>query len=444
MWGRHCYRISDHHLEANAKDGHGLPWPIRYKDLQPWYDYVETFIGVNGTIEGISTMPDGKYQPSMGFNAGEQRFADAIKAHYPDRRLVPGRTANLTQAIGDRQPCQNRNQCARGCSFGAYFSSQSSTLPAARATGRLTMIHDSVVERIDYDAKTKRATGVQVIDAKSGARSTQTARIVFVCANAYDSVALMMRSQSEALPGGLGSSGGVLGQYLTDHAYGPNARATIPGLDNAMYLGRKPNGVTIPRFVNVDKQETDFIRGYSFQGAGSRESWARGGDIPGLGAALKQELRRPGAWGIVIHGSIEVLPRPSNKLTLNWAKRDRHGLPLTRIDVTYGENERKAAVHAKQEAVAMLSLMGGQVLSSTDRLLPPGTAIHDMGGACMGDDPRRSVTNAFNQIHDAPNVFVTDGSVMCSAGDKNPSITYMAMTARACAHAVELLKQNAI
>lgn len=442
MWGRHSYRMSETHFEANAKDGHGVDWPVRYKDLAPWYDHVEQFIGVNGTVENIASCPDGRFQPSMGFNAGEQRFADLLKAKYPDRRLIPGRTSNITQAVGDRAPCQHRNQCSRGCSFGAYFSTQSSTLPAARATGRLTLLTDTIVESVEYDPKTRRATGVRLINTRTGVRSTETSKIVFLCTGSINTASLLLRSVSEAMPGGLGNSGGALGRYVMDHGWGVGASSTIPGLDDQMYTGRKPNGIIIPRFVNMTGQETDFDRGYSYQGGCTRQSWNRGGNTAGIGADFKNRMRQPGDWVLNIGASIECIPRHDNRVSVDFKTLDRHGVPLTRIDVRFGENERKAAAHAHKEALAMLSLLGGRILTSVSELGPPGLAIHEMGGACMGKDPRTSVTNAFNQVHDAPNVFVTDGACMSSTGDRNPSLTYMAFTARAAANAVTMLQQG--
>ncbi len=444
MWGRHSYRMSDTHFEANAKDGNGVDWPIRYKDISPWYDHVEQFIGVNGTVENIPSCPDGRYQPSMGLNAGEQRLADLIRSKYEDRRLIPGRTANLTQPVGDRTPCQHRNQCARGCSFGAYFCTQSSTLPAARATGRLTLLTDTIVESVDYDPKTRRATGVRLINARTGERTTETSKIVFLCTGSINTASLLLRSVSDATPGGLGNSSGMLGRYVMDHGFGVGAASTIPGIEDQVYTGRKPNGIIIPRFVNMKGQETDFTRGYSYQGGCNRQTWNRGGNMAGIGADFKQQMRKPGDWVINIGASIECLPRPDNRVTVDFRNRDRHGLPLTQIDVRFGDNERKAAAHAHKEALAMLSLLGGRIVNSNPVLGPPGLAIHEMGGACMGKDPRTSVTNALNQLHDVPNVFVTDGACMSSTGDRNPSLTYMALTARAAANAVTMLQQGTI
>ncbi|WP_221774155.1 FAD-dependent oxidoreductase [Novosphingobium flavum] len=442
MWGRQSYRMAPDYFEANVRDGHGIDWPIRYKDLASWYDHVEEFIGVNGTIENMPILPDGKFQPSMGFNAGEQHFADLIKAHYRDRRLIPGRTANLTKPIGERGTCQYRNWCSRGCSFGAYFSTQSSTLPAAVATGRLTQLHNGIVESIEFDPQSRRATGVRIIDGETGQRSIRTARIVFLCAGAYDSVGILMRSVSESCPNGLGNSSDVLGRYIMDHAYKVGATSTIPGLDQAMYLGRKPNQVIIPRFVNIDRQETDFLRGYSFWGRSERMNWNRGGEIAGVGVGFKQALRKPGPWAITMGTVIEALPRRENRISINHDKLDKHGLPLTRIDLRYGDNEQKAARHAFDELMGMMKLLGGEILSANREIAPPGSSIHEMGGACMGHDPQASVVNAFNQLHEAPNLFVTDGSVMCSTGDRNPSLTYMALTARAAAAAVSMAQEG--
>ncbi|MFM2288558.1 MAG: hypothetical protein RL684_1701 [Pseudomonadota bacterium] len=444
MWGRHSYRMSEHNFGANAQDGHGSPWPVSYADIAPWYDRVEQFIGVNGQADGIASLPDGNYQPSMGFNAGEARFAEVLKAHYEDRRLVPGRTANLTQQIGERTPCQNRDQCMRGCSFGAYFSTQSSTLPAARATGRLTLMTDTIVESVDYDPKTKRATGVRLLNARTGERSVQTARILFLNTGSINSVSVLLRSLSEATPQGLGNSSGLLGSYVMDHVFGGLVLATIPGLEQEMYLGRKPNGIVIPRFVNMNGQQTDFLRGYSYQGLSMRGNWNDGARGPGIGAALKGLLRKPGQWIIGFGISGECLPRRENAVSINFARKDKYGLPLTRIDVRWGENELKSVEHGRKELTAMLGLLGGHIIDQGYAVAPPGTAIHEMGGACMGADPCTSVTNAHNQLHDAPNVFVTDGAFMSSTGDRNPSLTYMAFTARAAAGAVEMLQQGAL
>ncbi len=444
MWGRHSYRMSPLHFQANALDGHGSPWPVSYEDIAPWYDHVERFIGVNGTVDNIPTLPDGVYQPSMGLNAAEQRLAEVVRAHYSDRRLLPGRTANLTEAIGDRTPCQFRDQCARGCSYGAYFSTQSSTLPAARATGRLTLLTDTIVDSLEFDPATRRATAVRLVDAISGKRSTVHAPLVFLCTGSVNTVSLLLRSTAAAAPGGLGNSSDLLGRYFMDHVKGDWILSSVPGIEDQMYLGRRPNGIVMPRFINVDKKEVDFIRGYSYQGGSGRTPWTRGAGQAGIGKAFKQGLEQPGDWGIALEPNVECLPNKDNRITINSSRTDKYGLPITRIDLRWGENERKAAAHARREAAAMLSLLGGQVITWGTETRSPGLAIHEMGGACMGADPQRSVTNAHNQLHDAPNVFVTDGAFMSSSGDRNPSLTYMAFTVRAAAHAADLLKHHAI
>lgn len=440
MWGRHCYRLSQDNLDANGRDGHGTPWPVKYSEIAKWYDHVEEFIGVNGAVDNWPTLPDGRYQPSMGFNAGEQLFADVIRRHYADRRVLPGRTANLTQPIGDRTICQNRSQCARGCSFGAYFSTQSSTLPAARRTGRLTLLTDSIVESLEFDAASQRATGVKVLDARTGTRSVRTARLIFLCTGSVNSLSVLLRTVSEATPSGLGNSSGLLGRQFMDHCFSNMMLATLPGIDDRMYLGRKPNGIIMPRFVNVSGQQTDFLRGYSYQGAARRSNWTSAAHRAGVGRAFKESIRRPGPWVILFAASGECLPRKENRVTVNYDRHDRYGLPLTRVDLRWSDNERKAAAHARQEMRHMLLLAGGQIISDENAMWLPGAAIHEMGGAPMGDDPAGSVTNRWNQLHDAPNVFVTDGAFMNSTGDRNPSLTYMAFTARACAHSVELLQ----
>jgi choline dehydrogenase-like flavoprotein len=444
MWGRHSYRMSPVHFESNGRDGHGVPWPVHYQDIAPWYDLVEQFIGVNGTVDNLPTLPDGKYQPSMGLNAAEQRLADVVRSHYPDRRLVPGRTANLTQAIGDRAPCQFRDQCARGCSFGAYFSTQSSTLPAARATGRLTLLTDTIVESLEYDAPRRRATALRLINATTGEHSTARAPLIFLCTGSINTVSLLLRSASADAPRGLGNSSDLLGRYIMDHVKGDWVLSTVPGIDDQMYLGRRPNGITMPRFVNVAGQDADFLRGYSYQGGSGRATWKRGGEEAGIGAEFKQKLRQPGGWRIALEPNVECLPSKDNRVTINFDRKDKYGLPLTRIDVRWGENERKAAAHARKQAAAMLSLLGGEVITFGSETRPPGTAIHEMGGASLGEDPRNSVTNPYNQLHDAPNVFVTDGAFMNSSGDRNPSLTYMAFTVRAAARAADLLKNGAL
>ncbi|MCC7463745.1 MAG: GMC family oxidoreductase [Gammaproteobacteria bacterium] len=444
MWGRQCYRLAQHNLDANAQDGHGTPWPVRYDEIAPWYDYVERFVGVNGTVEDWPTLPDGRFQPSMGFNAGEQLFADAVRARFADRRVFPGRVANLTEPIGERGVCQNRSQCARGCSFGAYFCTQSATLPAARATGKLTLLTDSIAASLVFDPAARRVTGVRTLDARTGAGAVRTARIVFLCTGSVNSLSLLLRSESAAAPAGLGNSSDLLGRQFMDHCFGGLVLSTLPGLADQMYLGRKPNGFIIPRFVNIAGQQTDFLRGYSYQGLGMRGNWSQASQRAGIGRAFKESIRHPGPWTVGMAASVECIPRKENRVSLNRARLDRHGLPLTRIDVRWSDNERNAAAHAREESRRMLGLCGGHIFLDEGTVMSPGMSIHEMGGAPMGDDPRLSVTNRWNQLHDAPNVFVTDGAFMNSTGDRNPSLTYMAFTARAAARAADLWKQGAL
>lgn len=443
-WGRHSYRRGDLDFEANLKDGYGVDWPIRYADLAPWYDHVEEFIGVSGSKEGLSQVPDGKFQPVMAMNVVEAEFKKRVEAKFADRKVIMGRVAHLTEELPGRSLCQNRNICPRGCSYGAYFSTQSSTLPAARATNNLTIIPDSIVERVDYDPKTRRATGVTIIKAADGTRRQITARLVFLNASTINSVAILLRSQSEAFPNGLGNSSGTLGRYLMDHAGGMVLFAKIDGFDAHTYFGNRPNSLVIPRFVNVTKHEDDFMRGFSFQGGAFRKGWPRGGEQAGLGTDYKESLRGPGDWLLALGAFCETLPNAENRVTLAKNATDPHGLAQVHIDFAYGENEHKLLRRASEEAKAMVKEMNATVLMTSSELGAPGDSVHEMGGARMGRDPKSSVLNGFNQSHDVSNLFVTDGAAMGSTGTMNPSLTYMALTARAANHAVELLKSDVI
>ncbi|MEA1672040.1 GMC family oxidoreductase [Nitrospirillum sp. BR 11163] len=443
-WGRQSYRMSDYDFGANKKDGHGSDWPIRYADLAPWYDHVERFIGVSGQAEGVASLPDGVYQPPMALNVLERYAKGIIEQRWPDRRLTIGRTANLTQEKEGRSACQYRSICARGCSYGAYFSTQSSTLPAAQKTGNLTLVTDTVVERVDYDAQTRRATGVSVLNVKTGERRRHTARIVFLNAGAFNTNHLLLRSRSDAFPTGLGNSSGLLGTHIMDHATTVGAVALFDRFQDRTTYGNRPTGIVIPRFRNLDRQEGDFLRGYSFQGGALRSTWTRAKREAGVGIGFKAAMRGPGGWRMVLVSFAESLPRATNRLTLDPVKTDTAGAPLLKIDFTHGENERKALADAGREASAMLTAAGGKVVLSLDRPGVGGSAIHEMGGAMMGNDPRASVTNRWNQLHDVPNVFVSDGAAMASSACQNPSLTYMALTARACDNAVRLLRAGEI
>ena len=446
MWGRQCYRWSDTDFAANGKDGHGTDWPIRYADVAPWYDEVEAFIGVSGASENLAQLPDGQFQPPMALTPVEQYMREQIAAHYPERCLTIGRTANLTEAklSEGRVACQRRNICGRGCSFGAYFSTQSSTLPAAMATGRLTLKTDAVVDTVEYDATHKKVTGVNVINRETKQREQYRARMVFLCAGAFNTVALLQRSVSESFPNGLANHSGTLGKYIMDHASTLGVASIMPGFEKHYYYGNRPTGIVIPRFVNLAEQSESYLRGFSYQGGAYRPSWSRGTKQAGLGEAFKQDLRGPGDWKFVLTTFAECLPAERNAITQDWHNKDADGLPQLRIDFAFGENEHKLLRAAKDEAAAMVSKAGGKVLFGSDRPNPGGSAIHEMGGARMGKDKTSSVLNAYNQAHDIDNLFITDGAAMASSACQNPSLTYMALTARAATFAASQLKHNKI
>lgn len=444
-WGRQCYRWSDYDFDANRRDGHGTDWPIRYADLAPWYDKVEQFIGVSGAAEGLPQLPDGKFQPPMALNVVETAARERIQARWPDRVLTIGRTANLTEEKEGRGKCQHRSICARGCSYGAYFSTQSSTLPAARKTGNLTLITDSVVERIEVDPATGRATGVLILDTKNKKRLRAQAKLVFLNAGAFNSVHLMLRSRSERFPEGVANGSGVLGTHIMDHASTLSAAAVIPGFEDRTTFGNRPTGIVIPRFRNLEQQDGDgFTRGYSYQGGALQSGWTRGKRQPGIGEAFKAGLRDVGEWRMVLVTFAESMPRASNRLTLDLVKVDANGAPALNIAFEHGAQERAALVDAKAQAAEMMTAIGGKVLFGMDQPAPGGSSIHEMGGARMGNDPSTSVLNKWSQAHEVPNLFVTDGAQMSSSACQNPSLTYMALTARACDAAVRMLREGAI
>lgn len=441
-WGRQSYRWSDYDFGANKADGYGTDWPIRYADVAPWYDYVEEFIGVSGAAEGLASLPDGKFQPPMALNVVEQHVRKAIAQRWPDRCLTVGRTANLTAPKEGRAPCQYRSICARGCSYGAYFSTQSSTLPAAQATGRLTVVTDALVEAVDYDPATKKATGVRVINVKTGQRARYGARLIFLNASAFNSVHILLRSRSEAFPNGLANSSGVLGTHVMDHASTLSTMAIMPGFEDRTTFGNRPTGVIIPRYRNLDRQDGDFTRGYSFQGGALQSGWTAASRSAGIGKDYKDQNRKVGPWRMVFVGFAESLPRVTNRLTLDPVKLDPQGLPQLNVHFEHGDNERRALADARKEAAAMMEAAGGHVIMGFDEPGVGGSAIHEMGGARMGHDPATSVLNGWSQSHDVANLFVTDGAQMSSSACQNPSLTYMALTARACDHAVSLLQEN--
>ncbi len=448
-WGKVSLRLSDLDFEANKKDGHGTDWPIRYKDIAPWYDYVEKFAGISGSYEGLSHLPDGIFQPPMEFTCVEKHAKDRIEEAFPDRHLIISRTANLTEpteeqlALG-RGKCQFRNECMRGCSFGAYFSSQSATLPAAERTGNLTILTDAIVHSVTYDAQTKKASCVRVIDAHSKQGSEYNAKIIFLCASALGSTHIMLNSVSETFPGGIANGSGALGHYLMDHVFHAGARGKLDINDERYYSGRRPNGVYIPRFQNLDSEHPDFIRGYGYEGWSSREGWNRLTDGTGHGADFKESLNKPGAWEFEIMGFGEMLPRFENHVRLDPNKTDAWGIPLLHASCDHSENEIAMQQSMKEEAEQMLKAAGLYDIEGYARKRPPGLCIHEMGTARMGRDPASSVLNEFNQAHEVDNLFVTDGAAMASTACQNPSLTYMALTARAADFAVTQLKEGHI
>ncbi|MCX9147420.1 GMC oxidoreductase [Erythrobacter sp. WG] len=442
-WGRQSYRWSDYDFAANKRDGHGTDWPIRYADLAPWYDKVEEFIGVSGAAEGLAQLPDGRFQPPMALNPVERHVREVMKANWPERCLTIGRTANLTQAIGERGTCQNRSICARGCSYGAYFSTQSSTLPAAMATGRLTVVTDAVVEKVDYDPATRRVTGVRYLDRTSKTRKSATARMVFLNAGAFNSVHLLLNSASEAMPGGLANASGVLGTHIMDHASTLSAIALMPGFEGRTTTGNRPTGVIVARYRNMEAMDGEgHTRGYSYQGGALQSTWTAGKRDPGIGADLKAKLRQPGMWRMVLVAFADCVPRASNRLTLDPKAVDADGIPQLNIAFAFGKEERAALAQAKADAAEMLTRAGGKVIMGFDQPGAGGSAIHEMGGARMGHDPATSVLNRWSQAHDIPNLFVTDGAQMSSSACQNPSLTYMALTARACDAAASMLREG--
>ncbi|MGE0441412.1 MAG: GMC oxidoreductase [Gemmatimonadales bacterium] len=440
-WGRQVYRWSDLDFEANLKDGHGVDWPIRYRDIAPWYSHVEKFIGISGLAEGLPQLPDGEFLPAMQFRCAEVKVREAAERKWGrDRVLTIGRCAVLTQSHNGRAACHYCGPCERGCITHSYFSSIGSTLPAAAATGRLTLRPDSVVQSVLYDRNTGRATGVRVIDANTREATDYRAKIVFLCASALESVRIMLNS-TDAAREGIANSSGALGRGIMDHCFGAGARGTIPGMEDQDSFGARPNGVYVPRFRNVKDAQPNFVRGYGFQGGAGRGRW----NGAGLGADFKSRLLRDkGPWSMGLGGWGEMLPRDENYVDLDPFVRDKWGIPALRVKVAFGPNEQAILADVQQTAAEMLEAAGATNISTYNDHLPPGLCIHEMGGARMGRDPRTSVLNGWNQAHDVPNLFVTDGACMASSANQNPSITYMALTARAAAHAVELLGRGEI
>jgi choline dehydrogenase-like flavoprotein len=445
-WGKQTYRLSDLDFEANAKDGHGVDWPVRYKDLSPWYDYVESYIGVSGQAEGLSHLPDGKFLPPMELNCVEQEFRDKVASKFGGRKITIGRVAHVTAPLAHdptRGVCQSRNLCGRGCPYGAYFSSNASTLPAAMKTGNMTLRPFSVVHSIIYDDKKGKAVGVKVLDAETKEEMDFFAPVIFLNASTLGSTFILLNSTSSRFPNGLGNGSDQLGRNLMDHQYRAGAEADVEGFEDQYYVGRRPNGIYIPRFRNVgNDKRPDYVRGFGYQGSGSRVGWMRGVAELSFGADLKEMLTAPGGWRLGITGFGECLPYSDNRVTINKDKKDIHGLPTLNVDAEWKENEKMMRKDMIVAAAEMLDAAGFKNVKTYDAPDNIGLGIHEMGTARMGKDPKTSVLNKWNQVHEAPNVFVTDGAFMTSSACQNPSLTYMAFTARAADHAVSELKKG--
>jgi choline dehydrogenase-like flavoprotein len=446
MWARQCYRWADFDFESNQQDGHGCDWPIRYQDIAPWYSYVERFAGINGNRDGLRQIPDGEFLPPIELTIVEQHLRDQIKKRFPGRTLVHGRSANLTQSIHGRTPCQFRHLCHRGCPFGAYFSSNGVTLPAAAKTGKMTLRTHSIVESIIFDEKKNRAVGVRIIDTLSKEVLEFKAKIIFVNASTIPTTKILLQSKSNRFPNGLGNDSGVMGHYLMDHNYRGRVSGNYEGYLDHYHKGRRPVGFYIPRFQNIDgDKRSSFVRGYAFGGSVERGAAFQGGAWQkGFGADFKTAMTKPGNWHGGLYGMGECLPHVDNKMTLDYNKTDQWGLPTVNFDCQWRENEEAMIKDMFVTGAEMLEAAGFKNISTYDTGEAPGRGIHEMGTARMGRDPKTSVLNANNQLHAVPNVFVTDGSCMTSGAAQNPSVTYMALTARAVDFAVKALKHRDI
>jgi len=438
MWGRQCYRLSELDFESNAKDGFGVDWPIRYKDIAPWYSYVEKFAGISGTRDNLPMIPDGEFQTTMEMNCVETMMRDKLKTKM-GRPMVIGRVANHTAKIGTRGPCQFRNKCHQGCPFGGYFSSNSATIPAAAATGNLTLRPNAITTEVIYDKDTKRAKGVRIMDAETKQYEEYYAKIIFLNASTLGTTHILLNSVSDAFPTGLGNSSDQVGRNLMDHHYGVGAYGSFDGFQDKYTFGRRPNGIYIPRFRNLDGgNSAGYVRGFGYQGGASRGR----ATSEGIGIELKETVTEPGNWGVWIGSWGEMLPYEDNRVTLNKTKTDKWGLPTLDIDCEFKENEFAMRKDMRNSGAEMLEAAGLKNVGSFDDLPAPGFCIHEMGTARMGHDPKTSVLNKWNQMHDVQNVFITDGSCMTSSACQNPSVTYMALTARAVDHAVMELKKG--
>jgi choline dehydrogenase-like flavoprotein len=449
MWGRQSYRMSQMDFEANAKDGYGCDWPIRYEDLAPWYDHVEKFIGVAGSKESLPQLPDGEFLPPWEMNDAEKMFKASVESKFSGRKVIIGRNANLSVALPHHQElgrgeCQNRSICERGCSFGAMHSTLSSSLPAARRTGNLTLVTDAIVHSIIQDPKTGKATGVRVIDRNTKVGKTYKAKVIFLNASTIGSAQILLSSANDKNPRGLANRSDQVGRNLMDHIYALSTMGILPKGPDTYYKGRRPTGIYIPRYRNVTENADGYVRGYGFQGGATRTGGRPRAGEPGLGAEMKQKGRKLGPWMVYISGFGEMLPNPDNRITLHATRTDKWGIPIPHIDCALGPNEMTMSKQILADGKAMIEAAGGIVVNQAKGPGTPGLGIHEMGTVRMGKDPMTSVLNKFNQAHDVPNLFCTDGGAMSSSGCQNPSLTYMALSARAAHYAADLLKEGKI
>lgn len=446
LWGKQTYRWSDLDFEANAKEGIGVDWPIRYKDIAPWYSHVEKYIGISGQALGLPQLPDSEFLPPMQLNCVEKDVKARIENAFPGRTMTIGRVAHLTQPHNGRGQCMSRNKCSMGCPYSAFFSANSVTLPAANYTGNLTIRPWSIAHSVIYDDKKGKATGVKIIDAESGEMMEYYAKIIFVNASTLSTTRILMNSTSDRFPNGLGNDSGELGHNLMDHTYRVGAMGVFEGHEDSYYKGRRPNGIYIPRYWNINEETKSdkFVRGFGYQGGAYRKGWGRGANVEGFGADFKDNLMKdPGPWEFFITGFAECLPYHENKVSLDKDSLDKWGQPTLAIDCEWKENELALNKQIQEDALEMLDKAGLKDIVGFDNKHEPGFGIHEMGTARMGHDPKTSVLNANNQVHGAPNVYVTDGACMTSNSCVNPSLTYMALSARAANHAIsELNKQN--
>ncbi|MDQ6870719.1 MAG: GMC family oxidoreductase [Gemmatimonadota bacterium] len=444
MWGRCVYRWSDLDFEANAREGYGVDWPLRYKDLAPWWSYVEKFVGIQGRRENLPQVPDGEFQAPWPLNAAEQKSRDILLTKFGGERVITNaRLAVLTEDHGGRQKCHLCGHCARGCITLSYFSSVNATLPAARKTGRLTLRPFSVVHSVIYDSANRRATGVRVIDANTKEMFDVNAKVIFLNASAMESTRILLNSATPEYPKGLGSSSGELGHNLMDHIMDGGATGTLPFATDRREIGNRPDAIYVPRFRNIKTKQPNFLRGYGFEGRAYRPAWERGSEMPGFGASFKKSLIGDlGPWEMDFGGFGEMLPRHENYVELDPHLVDAWGIPALRVNCAYSENEKKMQEDMVVTATEMLEALGATNIRTYREDNPPGLVIHETGTARMGRDPKTSVLNAHNQVWDAPNVFVTDGACMPSTANQNPSITYMALTARAVDYAVRQLNRR--